>query len=94
MIRYLSLILCLIFVTNFVFADETVVAVVNNEVITKKDLNDFISFTRLQLAQYSLEDTEERISQMLPDLINRLIEDRLILQAAYKADIISSGLLL
>ncbi|MFH1678579.1 MAG: peptidyl-prolyl cis-trans isomerase, partial [Candidatus Omnitrophota bacterium] len=68
--------------------NDNVVAVVNNEVITQNDLNEFINFMRIQLSvQYSQEEVEQRISKMPADLINRLIDDRLILQAAYKENI-------
>ncbi|MBL7081970.1 MAG: peptidyl-prolyl cis-trans isomerase [Candidatus Omnitrophica bacterium] len=67
--------------------EDGLVAIVDNEVITQKDLNNFTNFMRLQLSgQYSEQETEQRIKQMLPGLITRLIEDRLILQAAYKED--------
>jgi peptidyl-prolyl cis-trans isomerase SurA len=70
------------------FAEGGVVAIVNNEAITQKDLNDFINFMRVQMsAQYPEPEVEQRIEQMRLDLIDRLIEDRLILQAAYKQDI-------
>jgi parvulin-like peptidyl-prolyl isomerase len=76
------------FWVSFSLADEGVVAVVNNEVITQKDLNNFINFMKIQLSgQYTKEEVEQRVNQMLPDLISRLIEDRLILQAAYKENI-------
>ncbi|MBL7081124.1 MAG: peptidyl-prolyl cis-trans isomerase [Candidatus Omnitrophica bacterium] len=68
----------------FVFAQDSTVAIVNNEIITKKDLDDFINFMRIQLSsQYSEEELEARIEQIGEDLLDRLIEDRLILQAAY-----------
>ena len=89
--RFVSvwLILCLVFVNSIIFAEEGLVAIVNNEVITQKDLDDFINFMRIQMsAQYSEAEIQQRIEQMLPDLINRLIEDRLILQAAYKENLI------
>lgn len=70
---------------------NVLVAIVNTDVITQKDLDDFINFMRMQMsAQYSKQEIEQRINTMLADLINRLIEDRLILQAAYKENIIVS----
>jgi len=73
---------------SFSLAGDGVVAVVNNEVITQKDLNDFINFMKIQLSgQYTKEEVGQRVNEMLPDLISRLIEDRLILQAAYKENI-------
>ncbi len=89
MIKPLFLILCLVFGSSVISAEDGLVAIVNNEAITQKDLSNFINFMRIQMsAQYSKEEVEQRINQMRPDLIQRLIEDRLILQAAYKEDII------
>jgi parvulin-like peptidyl-prolyl isomerase len=67
---------------------DQVVAVVNDEIITQKDLNDFLNFMSVQLrTQYSEKETSERIDDMKEDLINRLIEDRLILQEAKKMNV-------
>lgn len=70
------------------FAQDKVVAVVNNEIITQKDLDGFIAFMRVQLArEYSAMQLEQKIESMKPDLLQRLIEDRLILQEAKKGNI-------
>jgi parvulin-like peptidyl-prolyl isomerase len=70
-------------------AQDKVVAVVNNEIITQKDLDGFIAFMRVQLAkEYSVMQLEQKIDSMKPDLLQRLIEDRLILQEARKSKII------
>jgi hypothetical protein len=68
---------------SFCFAEDKIVAVVNNEIITKKDLSDFLNFLRLQLArQYEGKELEKQVASARPDLVNKLIEDRLILQEA------------
>ena len=78
-----------IFGSSLASAGDGVVAIVNNDVVTQKDLNDSVNFMRMQMsAQYSEQEVEDRIKEMLPGLISRLIEDRLILQAAYKENII------
>ncbi|MCU0665784.1 MAG: peptidyl-prolyl cis-trans isomerase [Candidatus Omnitrophica bacterium] len=60
-----------------------IVAVVNHDAITQKDLNDFVNFLRLQLSeQLSGRQLEEKIQEMKKDLLDRLIEDKLILQEA------------
>ncbi|MDD4900079.1 MAG: SurA N-terminal domain-containing protein [Candidatus Omnitrophica bacterium] len=70
------------------FAQDKIIAVVNSEVITQKDLNDFINFTRMQLAQeYKGKELDNKLQEMKPDLLNRLIDDRLILQEAKKSNI-------
>jgi parvulin-like peptidyl-prolyl isomerase len=69
-------------------AQDKVVAVVNDEIITQKDLDGFISFMRVQLArEYSAVKLEQKIDSMKQDLLERLIEDRLILQEARKGNI-------
>lgn len=73
---------------QFCPAQDKVVAVVNDEIITQKDLDGFISFMRVQLArEYSAVKLEQKIDSMEQDLLQRLIEDRLILQEARKANI-------
>jgi len=72
-----------------VFAEDKIIAVVNNDVITSKDLNDFLNFMRMQLsAKYSGKQLENKIQSIKLDLLDRLIEDRLILQEAKKAGIL------
>ncbi len=74
--------------TSAISAQSEIIAIVNNEIITQKDLDDFVNFMRMQMSvKYSEREIEQRIKQMLPDLIDKLIEDRLILQAAYKEGI-------
>ncbi len=63
------------------FAQDKIAAIVNNDIITQKDLDDFLNFMRIQLSQdYSGKELENKIQAMKPDLLDRLIEDRLILQ--------------
>lgn len=70
-------------------AQDKVVAVVNNEIITQKDLDGFVSFMRVQLARDHARDrVEQQIDTMKQDLLKRLIEDRLILQEARKSNIV------
>lgn len=72
-------------VTRHLYAQDKIIAIVNSEAITRKDLEDFVNFLRVQLrAEYAQEETEDKIKEMKPDLINKLIEDRLILQEAKK----------
>ena len=74
--------------TFYCFAQDKIVAIVNNDIITQKDLIDFINFTRMQLAEdYQGEKLESKIQSMKINLLDRLIEDRLILQEAKKNNI-------
>lgn len=70
------------------FAQDKIIAIVNKDVITEKDLNDFINFMRMQLmTEYKGEKLESKIQSMKLDLLDKLIEDRLILQEAKKNNI-------
>lgn len=69
-------------------AQDKIVAVVNNEIITQTDLDNFVNFTRIQMAdKLSGSQLEEKISGMKADLLQRLIEDKLILQEAKKNNV-------
>ncbi len=71
------------------YAQDKIVAIVNKDIITQKDLNDFINFMRVQLStQYQGAELENKIQSMKLDLLDKLIEDRLILQEAKKEDIV------
>ncbi|MDO8488897.1 MAG: SurA N-terminal domain-containing protein, partial [Candidatus Omnitrophota bacterium] len=71
------------FSTPCLWALDKVVAIVNNEIITQKDLNDFLNFMRLQYSrQLKGKALEEKIGTMKQDLLQRLIEDRLMLAQA------------
>ena len=73
---------------SLVYAQDQIIAVVNNEVITQKDLNDFKHFMRMQLArEYEGSELEKQVKARETDLLDKLIEDRLILQEAKKSDI-------
>jgi parvulin-like peptidyl-prolyl isomerase len=68
---------------RFLYAQDKIIAVVNNEIITQKELNDFINFIRMQYAsQLSGKELEEKVSAAKQGLLQRLIEDRIILQQA------------
>ncbi|MDD5154871.1 MAG: peptidyl-prolyl cis-trans isomerase [Candidatus Omnitrophica bacterium] len=70
-------------------AEDKIVAIVNSDVITQKDLNDFINFTRMQMSSGHADkrEIEDRINSMKGELLDKLIEDKLILQEAKKSDI-------
>jgi len=80
-----SFIFCVFYFTLTCFAQDKIVAIVNNDIITQKDLDGFINFMYVQLAtEYKGKQLESKIQSMKSDLLDRLIEDRLILQAAKK----------
>ena len=83
-----SFIFCFLNLKLPCYAKDKIIAVVNKDIITKKDLGDFINFMRIQLSkEYSGEELEKKINSMKVDLLDRLIEDKLILQQAKKDDI-------
>lgn len=70
------------------FAQHKIVAVVNNDAISQKDLDDFINYMRMQLIQQNPDqDVEKKIDALRPDILERLIEDRLIVQEAKRSEV-------
>ncbi|MEK6727404.1 MAG: peptidyl-prolyl cis-trans isomerase [Candidatus Omnitrophota bacterium] len=89
MLKRVVLILALVAICDMryanakIYAQDKIVAVVNNDVITQKDLDDFASFMRMQLSrEYRGEALEIKIESIKKDMLDKLIEDRLILQEA------------
>ena len=82
-IKFVFLACLVLSFTGRLYAQDKVVAIVNNEVVTQKDLADFLNFMRLQYSrQLEGKALEEKVNSMKADLLQRLIEDRLILQEA------------
>jgi len=72
--------------SNCLFAQDKIIAVVNNDVITQKDLNDFTNFMKMRTPEKNKAIwSKEKAETMKSDLLQRLIEDRLILQEAKKS---------
>jgi parvulin-like peptidyl-prolyl isomerase len=89
---------CLIFIAicallfdfHAVHAQDKIIAIVDNAVITQKELGDFLSFMRLQLSsekKYSPQELENKVQSIKQDLLEKLIEDKLILQEAKKNNV-------
>lgn len=69
-------------------AQDGIVAIVNKEVITSKELRDFENFLRLQMSrEYDGRELEDKVNSMRPELLDKLIDDRLILQEAHRAGV-------
>jgi len=92
-LKFLRIFLFLAFIASYellvtsceLYAQQKIVAIVNNDVITQRDLDEFINFMRLQLAKdYNEKQIESKIKTMKLDLLDKLIEDHLILQEASK----------
>lgn len=76
--------------TAVTYAQDKIIAVVDNAVITQKELSDFLGFMRLQLASeknYTPEELEDRLQSIREDLLEKLIEDKLILKEAKRNNI-------
>ena len=70
------------------YAQDKIIAVVNNDIITRKDLSDFMNFMRMQLShQYKGKELEAKVAEAKKGLLDKLIEDRLILQEAKKDEV-------
>lgn len=69
-------------------AEDKIIAIVNSDVITQKELSDFINFTRMQMNPgYTKDEIENKIKTIKNELLDRLIEDKLILQEAKKNNV-------
>jgi parvulin-like peptidyl-prolyl isomerase len=80
-INFLISISLILLLTGYLCAQDKIIAVVNNEIITQKDLTDFLNFIRLQYShQLQGKALDDKVETMKKDLLQRLIEDRLILQ--------------
>lgn len=75
---------------NYVYALDKIVAIVNNDVITQRDLDDFVSFMRVQMSgELKGSQLDDKIKSMRDEFVDRLVEDRIILQEAKKDKIIA-----
>ncbi|MDD4908127.1 MAG: peptidyl-prolyl cis-trans isomerase [Candidatus Omnitrophota bacterium] len=67
----------------FASDQDKVVAIVNKDIITRKDLTDFLNFMAVQMSgKISQSEVQEKLESAKADILNRLIEDKLILQEA------------
>jgi len=74
--------------SHLTFAQDKIIAIVNDDIITQQTLAEFMNFMRMQLSrQYQGRDLENRLAAMKMNLLDKLIEDRLILQEAKKTKI-------
>ncbi len=66
---------------NVSFADQQIAAVVNEDAISQKDLNDRI---KLVMASSGMPNKPELRKKLAPQILNSLIEERLMVQEASK----------
>jgi len=70
------------------FAQEKIAAIVNKEIITQKDFSDFLNFMRMQMSQeYKGAELDKKMESMKNEFLEKLVEDRLIMQEAQKLKI-------
>jgi peptidyl-prolyl cis-trans isomerase SurA len=70
-------------VSSRLFAAAKIIAIVNSDAITEKDLEDSLRIMRAQLMQqYKGKDLDKEVERIRKDLLQRLIEDRLMVQEA------------
>lgn len=87
-VRFFVFALFCVYFSSQLYAQDKVVAIVNNEIITQKDLNDFLNFIRIQYShEFKGKALEEKVQGMKQDLLQRLIEDRIMLEQAKAAKI-------
>lgn len=69
--------------------NDTIIAVVNNDIITLKDLHDYLSAIYLQLSseEKSQKQLQEIMKKYETEGVQRLIDDKLIIDAANKREL-------
>lgn len=84
-----TLLLCWFLPLNLALAaSDKIIAVVNNDIVTQSEADASLNFTALQISQqYKGQELQERVKYERDNLITRIIEDKLILQEAYKQGI-------
>lgn len=76
-IKFLCGILTAVFLLNTgsLFAEDKIIAIVNSEAITQKDMDEFVSFMKTQYFQDEDElEAEKRIESIKGDLLDKLID--------------------
>ncbi|MBN2120145.1 MAG: SurA N-terminal domain-containing protein [Candidatus Omnitrophica bacterium] len=83
--------LVILFICNIAFCQHKIVAVVNDDVITDKELKDFLNITKFNLPLESAAINDIQMQQTYEQeksfALQRLVEDRLIIQEARKSEI-------
>ena len=86
-----ALCLALSFATTFAYCAEVVdkiVAIVNDDIITQSEVEEStLSFIADYKLRYGQEEAQNRLDEAKNDALNRLIEEKLILQEAKRRDI-------
>jgi parvulin-like peptidyl-prolyl isomerase len=92
-LRLLSLVCLLLAMPSLVLAkgsfNDAILAIVNSEVITLKDLKDYLSgvYRQLKIEHRTPQEIQQVMGTYEEKGVNQLIEDRLILEAANKKGI-------
>jgi peptidyl-prolyl cis-trans isomerase SurA len=92
-LRILSLIACVLMAPSLTLAatpfNDSIIAVVNSDVITLKDLKDYIGniYRQLKIEHRPQQEIQQVMASYEEKGVNQLIEDKLILEAANKKGI-------
>jgi len=71
------------------FALDKIIAIVNTDAITQKDLDEFVAFMRIQMSdEFKGKQLDAKIESMKREFVDRLIEDKIILQEAKKLKLV------
>ena len=74
--------------SSVLFAEDKIAAIVNSDAISQKEVNDFLNYMRIKLSEESQgKELENRMQSIKLDILDRLIEDRLLVQQAEKKQI-------
>jgi parvulin-like peptidyl-prolyl isomerase len=89
-LKYFLIVLACFLCTPAVAVDDAILAVVNSDVITVKDMQDYLKsmYSQLKVEGRSDSQVEEVMSEYKSKGIQQLIDDKLILEAANKLGII------
>lgn len=71
-----------------IYAEDKIIAIVNNDTITQSEADVYLNILRLQLSQqYKGRELEERLAREKDVIINKMIEDKIILQEAKRGNL-------
>jgi len=69
-------------------AQDRIIAIVNKDAVTQKDLEEFAGVMYMQMeSELGPQEAEARINQMKAEFVEKLVEDRLVLQEARKQNL-------
>lgn len=67
---------------------DKIIAIVNQEVVTKSELEEVLSIMAMDIKTESEQERQQAMDQLSKEILNRLIEDKLIISEAKKAGVV------